>query len=1181
MQLKSLTLYGFKSFADKTKIEFRPGITGVVGPNGSGKSNIIEALRWVLGEQSAKGLRGGKMSDVIFVGAQNRAPLNRAEVVLELDNSDGFLKNQPADLMITRRIYRDGESEFLLNQKNVRLRDILEMFMDTGLGKESFSIISQGKVEAIFNSKPQERRALIEETAGVLKYKNEKQKATQELAETSDHLDRVSDIITELYQQKEPLEQQASIARDYLEQKKQLDYYDLSYLVLEIEEKNQQKEQLQVQLKQLAAILQKQVSQAKKQAKQSQEIEQQQQDNQQKLDDLQAKLIETTKQQERLAGQHDMSLQEQEFQATRTKELTNQITTNEELLADLRQQEASLQAEVLTAKQTQDDLAVKIEEIKQTKQVQPEELEQQIAQINQGIVEILQQQAKLQSQTQYLQQEQQRASQQQDQTAQQTASLQQELLQSENLLAKQNEELALIDEKIATKTLQQDELKTKQDELKRLKAQQTKSWYQASEILQRARTKHETLENIAESYDGYYQGVKGVLQAKQQLPGIVDAVAKLLDVPGDYAKAIETALGTQLQNIVTKDENAAKQAIAYLNKQRLGRATFLPQNTVKPRFLSVQQQEIVAKHPGGLGVGAQLVKVSKENQRVLEYLLGATVLAKDLDAAVQIARQLNYSVKIVTLDGDVVNAGGALSGGANKQQKLGLLEQKQQVTKLAQDIEVMQQKLTALEQMGTKTNTRLQQIEQQLKEVEKTLAELMHTRNQIQKQVDVYHLQVKHQQERFNELQETIQTAKQATKNFVTQENDLISQKAKLSHKLQKLQVKQATKQDYLKNVQALKQDYLDVVSQTKQQQAVVAERLQAKQLQLNEVKNQSLRVLEVIQKAQVNLRQLQNNTKQDEQTVEDLQRKQALMVKQAQELTVKITKLQEQRLQLSQAAKEAKEQLDRVTQLQHTIYDQQRSLSVKEAKQTTLLDGYLNDLAQKYGLTFEAAKQQERETNRQIIERKLKLLKLGIEELGEVNLGAISEYERISQRYDFLSQQQADLLAAKEQLLQSMNEMDEEVKLRFKQTFAQVAAAFAQIFPKMFGGGQAYLSLTEPNDLLNTGIEITAQPPGKKAQQLSLLSGGERSLTAITLLFAILKVRPVPFVVLDEAEAALDDANVARYARYLRHFDDQTQFIVITHRKGTMMNADVLYGVTMQESGVSQMVSVALDDVI
>lgn len=1181
MQLKSLTINGFKSFADKTKIEFRPGITGVVGPNGSGKSNIIEALRWVLGEQSAKGLRGGKMSDVIFVGAQNRAAQNRAEVTLELDNSDGFLKNQPANIALTRRIYRNGESEFLLNQKNIRLRDILTMFMDTGLGKESFSIISQGKVEAIFNSKPQERRALIEETAGVLKYKNEKIKAQQELAETTDHLDRVSDIITELYQQKEPLEQQASIARDYLEQKKQLDYYDLSNLVIEIEEKTETKQALQKKLTQLQLILDKQSQQATKQEQQTVKLDQQRQQIEQQIDTLQAKLIELTRQKERIASRQDMQQQEQRFQAQRQTELSQQIEENQANLVNLKQQAALFEDQCLQLEKQKNELQQKLTEFTTNEKTTPEEIQQQVEQLNEQIVITLQQETKLQSQQAYLKQEQQRYLQQQDQATEQLAKLDEQITKLSSLIAQKETQIAQLVTEIDTRQADLAKLEQQQQQLSILQDEQVKRWYQASEILQQAKTRRETLENISESYVGYYQGVKSVLQAKKHLPGIIGAVAELLDVPTKYAKAIETALGGQLQNVVTQDEQSAKNAIEYLTTKKLGKATFLPLTTVKSKKLSAIQIQLLENLNGYEGIGADLVQINTSSQSVLHYLLGNVVIAKDLQTALIIAKKLNYATKVVTLNGEIVNAGGSLSGGANKQQKIGLLEQKQQLVKLSDDIMQMQAKLTTLEKIGQKTKQQLQEVKQQVQTATTTIAKIVKQQDEAVKQKEVYATEIKHYQTTKNDLTVQLNQIATAMQDFKQQAKQLDNQAQALQVNLVQLQQQQELKQESLKNIQDIKADSLKVSAQYEQQIAVIVERLQAKQIQLKEISNQQVRLQEVIQKAQTTLTQLNEVVIEEGQSQEDLQAKQTQLANELISLKQTLSQLQAQRTQIHETIATAKTELTRLNQLQHSSYEEQRSLSVQEAKQTTLLEGYLTELSQKYALTFEKAKQQPRHLDSVEVKRKLKLLKLGIEELGEVNLGAISEYERISERYEFLSQQQADLLAAKAQLTQSMNEMDQEVKIRFKQTFEQVAMAFTEIFPQMFGGGQAYLSLTDPNDLLTTGIEITAQPPGKKAQQLSLLSGGERSLTAITLLFAILKVRPVPFVVLDEAEAALDDANVARYAQYLRHYNEQTQFIVITHRKGTMMNADVLYGVTMQEAGVSQMVSVSLEDVI
>ena len=1177
MKLKSLTLNGFKSFADKTKIEFQDGMTGIVGPNGSGKSNIIEALRWALGEQSAKSLRGGKMPDVIFAGSQTRAPLNHAEVELEFDNSDHFLDLNADQVVISRKIYRNGDSDFLINNAKVRLRDIVELFMDTGLGRESFSIISQGKVEAIFNSKPQDRRVLIEEVAGVVKYKKEKQKAQQELAETTDHLDRVADIITELRQQREPLKEQASIAKDYVAQKEEFDHYEKSRLVLEIEQRAKNKAQIEAKLSEIEKLLATHTKHAELQEQKSQQLVDKQAKLEAKLDEDQREFNLLTGQREKLIGRHDISKHDDDLFNERLAEFNENIKRDESLVAKLQAQVDELTTQQAKAASLQNKYTKQIRDIQAALVDDPETLADQVEKLRQDLIDLMQAQISTKNELAYLEQENQRNSEQKQADQKRIANAKAQLATLKEKQASASEQATEAKTAYAKVQATVLDFQTQQTTAQRLREDQQRRWLKASEILQKARAQHESLQNIAANYAGYYHGVKAILQA--DLTGVVGSVAQRLKVPAQVAKAIDVALGAQLQNVIVTDERSAKAAINYLTKKKAGRATFLPRTTVKPRFLAQGHLQTIQQQVGVVGLAKDLVQYDPLDKPVVEYLLGAIVIAQDLDAATKLAVKLNYSVKIVTLAGEVINAGGSMTGGQDRNQRTGLLEQQQQVEKLAADITVMEQKLSQIEFEGGQTKEKVEQLVKELETLKPSEQQALEAHQQALKNLERCELEVEHQADQVKQLEVIASMSEADQSQYESKHQALVEQQATLTKDIETKQSEIKLRVALQKDTSATQAKQQATLNELKQKEAIAKERAQLLQVQVKESQVQLEQTHARITKAQSKISEIKENQKQNQVRDTDIEAKRQAVEQRYEKLEQAITAQKQKRQDLAVRLKNAQQELKRANELRQASLDEKSDIKAQLGSFKADLARDLDELAQNYGLSYEMAKQENQATDLEFVKNKVHLLKLGIEELGEVNLGAISEFERINTRYEFLTQQQADLLEAKAQLVQSMDEMDAEAKSRFKQAFDEVAAAFSAIFPQVFEGGKAMLSLTDPADLLTTGVEIMAQPPGKKFQHLNLLSGGERALTAIVLLFAILKVRPVPFVVLDEAEAALDDANVIRYSRYLQRFNAQTQFIVITHRKGTMMNADVLYGVTMQESGVSKMVSVSLDE--
>ncbi|QMU86020.1 chromosome segregation protein SMC [Latilactobacillus sakei] len=1182
MQLKSLVLSGFKSFADKTEINFSDGLTGIVGPNGSGKSNITEAIRWAMGEQSAKSLRGEKMPDIIFAGTDLRPQMNRAEVTLNFDNSDHYLNQELDNVTLTRRLFRNGDSEFYLNQKSCRLKDIVNLFMDSGLGRESFSIISQGRVEAIFNSKPEDRRNIIEEAAGVLKYKQQKKKAQSELDQTDENLSRIADIVYELKGQVEPLKEQSSIAQDYLEQKAQFNALHQQLLVVEIDQLAADQTQYQAQAKTLAKALGEIESEIQETNTALADNQQEVATLDQEIETANETLLVKSRLAENLQGQENVSKERASYTDANRQNLVDRIAQLETQSTTAKQQQIALKATYTEKVATLTNLKNELATLKRQASGSEAELKAKIEQIRQDYIDQMQAQTTNRNEQQYLEKA---LLQTKTQLTRQDSSINEtsaQLTQMQADKAAKEAQVAQLATDYAALETQLSQLQQQISATQKQYQTEQNNWFQASGILQKAKAKQASLAELNDDYAGFYQGVKAVLKQKQQLPGLLGAVAELMTVPNDYQQAIELALGAQLQQIVTTDEKTAQQAIDYLKRNRLGRATFLPNNVVKPRTLPSSLVNQLQTEPGFIGIASDLIQFDDAVSPVMMHLMGNLIIATELTEAIKIGRLTGHRYRIVTLAGDILSPGGSMTGGHNNRQNNGgLLARKQTLTDLEQQISKMQ---LALDQKQTKVQTLHQDLAEQQAQLEqqqgafetakthyqtqKNELTLLNERlTQFERQQQATDYQVQQQQQSYDvdlKRQGELQAAATEIEAQLTQlKADLGAANEQLQHFDQS--------QEQIRQQQTALETKL-AVAQSEQKN--VQEKLTDATQLANDLKQQ----LETSQQALAALQQADSEdamTQKERRT--QLKATKALIQKLTAELATKRTA--RETLKATQQTLQAN--ATRVYQLQRNSLAEQEQNAVALNRVKINIDQRLTTLREDYQLSYEAAKSalQASDLTNDQLKSKLKLLKLGLADLGTVNLAAIEDYQRVKERYDFLMQQDADLLDAKSQLLASMAEMDAEVEKRFKQTFDQTAAAFEEIFPMMFGGGHASLTLTDPSALLTSGIDIIAQPPGKKLQRLSLLSGGERALTAITLLFAILKVRPVPFCILDEVEASLDEANVDRFGRFMKRYESETQFIVITHRKGTMTQANRLYGVTMAESGISKIVSVSLEE--
>ena len=1173
MYLKSIEMQGFKSFADKTKVVFDRGVTAVVGPNGSGKSNITESLRWALGESSAKSLRGGKMPDVIFAGTENRNPLNFASVVVTLDNSSGFIVNKNKEIKVERHIYRSGDSEYLIDGQKVRLRDIHDLFMDTGLGRDSFSIISQGRVEAIFNSKPEERRAIFEEAAGVLKYKTRKKETESKLAQAQGNLDRLDDIIYELDNQVKPLEKQAQTAKKFLEldgQRKEL-YLDVLVAQLSLgKEKLSEKE----------AELESVKTELTSYYKQRSELEQENQSLKEKrhrlsvqLDREQAVLLDVTKlisDLERKIEVHKLeSSQNESSRQEAQARLENLLTRREQLEEQIEQKQGVLEQLENSLSSLKEDIAAVDREISYFS----EDPDQVLDHLREQYVALMQEEAEASNRLTKIQQDianqiSLSESKSEDlarlQTEKQTA--QEELDKSRKSLEEADHELRQLLERYQTKKSELDQVQaTYQSEQGRL--------FDLLDQLKDKQARQSSLEAILKNHSNFYAGVKAVLQEAPSLGGIIGAVSEQLTFDTRYQTALEIALGGASQNVIVEDEATAKRAIAFLKEKRQGRATFLPLTTIKPRQLSGQQISLLESSDGFLGLASDLVTYQPNLDVIFQNLLGTIAIFDTIDHANKAARATKFQVRMVTMDGAEIRPGGAFAGGSNRNNSTTFI--KPELDALLGEIAELSGQLQEQESLVAAKKTSLDQTREALETIKADGEEAR--LNQQSARI--------HQEQAENRLaQLSVQYDLQMSQVSPTILTELDEEATKEAANVQALNEKKI----------ALEQQ----INQVRDNRDSIQESLQKLQTQKGQLTLVQAEVTSQLRFEQIDMRRLQEEkatTEKDIAILEDLinqkvvaledttielleEQLQAASDKQSQTNQILI-RLKFELEDIDGQFEDLEERLQQARTKNDDLIRKQAKLEADCEQAGDTLRTLLGNLTEHFKLSFEAAQSQAKAVeNLASAEQNLKNLERAIRALGPVNLDAIEQYDEVNNRLTFLNEQRTDILSARDLLLDTIHEMDDEVKERFKVTFEAIRESFKQTFKQMFGGGSADLILTE-NDILTAGVEISVQPPGKKIQSLNLMSGGEKALSALALLFSIIRVKTIPFVILDEVEAALDEANVKRFGDYLNRFDKESQFIVVTHRKGTMAAADAIYGVTMQESGVSKIVSVKLKD--
>lgn len=1178
--LKSIDAYGFKSFAEATQIQFDKGVTAIVGPNGSGKSNITDAIKWVLGEQSARSLRGSKMEDIIFSGAQHRNAQNFAEVQLKLDNSRGLLNLNATDVTVTRRLYRNGDSEFYVNNERRRLKDIHELFLDSGLGKEAFSIISQGRVDEVLNAKPIDRRQIIEESAGVLKYKKRKEASLEKLSHTEDNLTRVEDILYDLEGRVEPLKEEAAIAKEYLQLSDILKESDIRVTVHDVQSYQTQIEQHDAALNELKSQQadthhkKSQIAHTMQKAKGERfEVDQQ-------LEKVNQQLIETTEQVEKLTGQYQLIEERQKNQSQSNARIEEEQAAILEHQQQLNQDVAETEATLHQLKEKRQQLNQDIQQLEGQLYQSDETMEEDVEQLKDAYYQLMTEQADINNEIRFLTKtiEEHKAKQ---------LRIDSRLTEAYAQLKDAQQHMHDIEQRQQQKQRQMSKIENdcKQIEasLSKAKSEQSEAesqLYQAYRYNDKLKARIETMKMREEDLSSFYQGVKAVLKAKdQQLQGIHGAVAQQINVPSKYTTAIETALGASMQHVIVSDEPAARQAIQFLKTKKLGRATFLPLNVIKAKTLDARVVQTAKQMTGFVTVANEAVQVDATYKAIVDNLLGRTLIVDDLKNANEIARAIQYQTRIVTLEGDVVNPGGSMTGGGTQQRQT-LLGQKDELQQLQAQLETYLEKTKQLEAFCQNQKSQQDTLSEQYV----TAQQDYNTHKQALHDLSLEHDRYREIEQRLKNEHEEFEFEKndgyQSDKSEATLK-DKQARQAEIAEQLEQMdkQIKAMTEQR--KVSQAQSSQLQQQLHQHKSDLAVVVERYKTQQQHLKRLEKEQQQIDAQQQKLKDQLAIINSDEVNDRSTLENLQAKITQYQEAKERHLAEQQQLRQQRQDIEDLIESNEQALESIHQKLLEIENQYQNIKSAQSRLDVLIDQALKHLDEKYHMTFEHAKSSYpiEDANIEALRQKVKLTQMSIDELGHVNLNAIEQYEEVSARYTFLSDQRNDLREAKATLEQIIQEMDAEVAERFSTTFHAIQDHFASVFKNLFGGGQAELILTE-KDYLTAGVDIKVQPPGKKLQHLSLLSGGERALSAIALLFAILKVRSAPFVILDEVEAALDEANVIRYATYLKTLSKDTQFIVITHRKGTMEMCDCLYGVTMQEMGVSRLVSVNLNTI-
>ena len=1179
MYLKSLEVQGFKSFANKIVFDFHNGITGIVGPNGSGKSNVADAVRWVLGEQSAKQLRGASMQDVIFAGTENRKPLSYAYVAITLDNSDHQLAIDFEEVTVARRVYRSGESEYLINGNPCRLKEVSELFYDTGIGKEGYSIIGQGQIDRILSGKPEERRELFDEAAGIVKFKKRKNTAQKKLDSERENLVRVNDILSELERQVGPLQRQSEKAHTYLKKREELKAYDVNMFLLEsdhigtqLKETEEKYNIADEQLKETNATYEKIKAEYEKLGMDMQQMDE-------RIESLRENITSTSSTRQKLESQIQI-LKEQIHTAQMTDE---HLSSRLESIEQEKSERIKSREDYDAQKEKLDSDIARITQDEQNARESYEAIQAEINRCNEGLekgknelIALLQERGTIQSKQQRF-----------DTMIEQINIRKAEL--TKRLLDRKTRESGL-DDVLTEATAQLDRINSEIAELKEKESALTgkaRDWRDKSKenarLMEEAQTQYhksvsrlESLRNIAERYDGYGNSIKKVMEQKASNPGLLGVVSDLIQVDKKYETAIETALSGNIQNIVTEDEATAKKMIGFLKTNHFGRATFLPLTSVRAN--RNPKNEAALGEKGVLGIANKLVKCDPKFDEVVAYLLGRVIVVDTIDNAIALAKKNHYSLHIVTIEGEYLAPGGSMSGGAFRNSS-NLLARNREIEELEKKVDEAKAKLKELRARKEDIATAIALGEEDIAATKTLLQEKYIAQNTAQISVDRARLQKKESENVYEDLRTENADIERQIAEINQGKEDIARQLEESKSREAELTQENKTFSEILEKQSGLEQEASKKVSDISLELANITKTAEF-------VTENISRINAEIEKFDAEKKELVDNAANAK---DDIEKKQADI----EAITQTILASQDSNTKLDDELKECLAKKEQMSEDYRGFFQKQEEISKRQAdldkeifrlnsqreKLKEADENQINYMWEEYELTPHAALELKNDAYDDLpsLKKLIAGIKDEIRKLGDVNVNAIEEYKEISQRYEFLKGQHDDLVEAEKTLMGIIDELDSGMRKQFTEKFAEIQREFDKSFKQLFGGGHGTLELVEDEDILECGIRIIAQPPGKKLQNMMQMSGGEKALTAIALLFAIQALKPSPFCLLDEIEAALDDSNVSRYANYLNKLTKNTQFIVITHRRGTMAAADRLYGITMQEKGVSTLVSVNL----
>ncbi len=1179
MYLKSIEVQGFKSFANKIKFDFHNGITGIVGPNGSGKSNVSDAVRWVLGEQRIKQLRGGKMEDVIFAGTQNRKPLGFAFVAITLDNSDHQLAIEYDEVTVSRRLYRSGESEYMINGSICRLKDINELFYDTGIGKEGYSIIGQGQIERILSGKPEERRELFDEAAGIVKFKKRKVEAAKKLENEKANLARIIDILTELERQIKPLERQSETARKYLKLKDELKIYDINVFLLENANIKQQLNEVENNIEIADAQLLQNNDALDQIRKQYEKLDSFLEELNSNIEEKRDLLVKANVMREKLDGDIKVLYEQINSAKMNDEHFNERIANINQSIEDKKKEKEEFikqQSEISDMLKNASSIKNEADEKVNVITSRINELLEEIEKNKADIITLLNDKANVSAKIQ-------RYDAMLEQINIRKAELNQKLVKFQSdknaqsqIVVELEEEFKNINEDIIANNNELEKFNEKLNDI----SKNTKELNKTREDMQReyhqANSNLEALKNLTERYEGYGNSIKKIMELKETKKGIIGVVADIIKVDRKYEVAIETALGGNIQNVVTDNESTAKEAIEYLKKSKFGRATFLPLNSIANKTGFTNDR--VLSENGVIGLACDLVNIKKEYENIAKYLLGRVVVVDNIDNALVLARRYNYSLRMVTLEGELLNAGGSLSGGAfrNSSNLLGR----------RREIEELLNKISAIKLKGEDISKQLQVYEkesalasEEIEKIKQVLSEQYIIQNTIK-------MNLNKASEKIHELDTTYDDFTKENNEISGQIDDIKNNYTTLNEELKfwedknlileeniKTLTKQVESERILEDTQKTDNEELRMnLSNLNQKLAFVAQNIQRIDAEVEKFFEE----MEGLSDSAVNSK---SEVLNKESEIAKIKESLSLADDSIEKLNIEINSLVKEK---ENQSKDHKEFFTKREEISNTIAELDKEIFRLNAKKEKLEESNeksVNYMWDEYEITYGTAITMKNDelTNLPEMKKNVSSLKGEIRNLGNVNVNAIDEYKEVSERYTFLKTQHDDLVKAENSLLKIIEELDQGMKKQFVEKFAEIKVEFDKVFRELFGGGKGTIELNEDEDVLEAGISIISQPPGKKLQNMMQLSGGEKALTAIALLFAIQNLKPSPFCLLDEIEAALDDSNVVRFAQYLHKLTDHTQFIVITHRRGTMNAADRLYGITMQEKGVSTLVSVNL----